>query len=200
MEAAAANLNPAEGLHAGFAPGNIQPRWYAAYTCSNHEKRVAEQLGLRCVEHVLPLYEASRRWKDRQVRLQLPLFPGYVFVRLAAYDRMLVLRTAGVVRLVGIGNTPTPIPDQEVAGLQGALREGARLEPHPYLSVGRRVRIVAGTLAGYEGILIRHKGNFRVVLSIDLIQRSMVVDMDASCVEPARHAEIPGNVRTTRLA
>jgi transcription antitermination factor NusG len=200
METAAANLNPAKGLLRGLAPGEIEPRWYAAYTCSNHEKRVAEQLGLRSVEHVLPLYEASRRWKDRHVRLQLPLFPGYVFVRLAAYDRMLVLRTAGVVRLVGIGNTPTPIPDQEVAGLQGALREGARLQPHPYLSVGRRIRIVRGAFAGYEGILIRHKGNFRVVLSIDLIQRSMVVDTDASCVEPARHAEIPGNVRTNRLA
>lgn len=196
----ASKLNPTEGLLAGAGAEFVQPRWYAAYTCSNHEKRVAEQLAQRCIEHVLPLYETARRWKDRRVTLELPLFPGYVFVRLTACDRMLVLRTAGVVRLVGTGNAPAPIPDREIASLQGALREGTRLQPHPYLTAGRRVRITAGSLAGYEGILVRCKDNFRVVLSIDLIQRSMVVDTDASCIEPVRGAGGSERARTAPLA
>lgn len=176
------------------------PRWYAAYTCANHEKRVAEQLGSRSVEHLLPLYEVSRRWKDRQVRLQLPLFPGYVFVRLALRQRMVVLGTAGVVQLVGCGRTPTPLAEEEIAGLRQALGQGVRIEPHPCLTVGRRVRITAGALAGYEGILLRRKGNLRVVVSIDLIQRAMVVDVDASYIEPARPQGSARGFTRTQLA
>jgi transcription antitermination factor NusG len=164
---------------------SMQPQWYAAYTCANHEKRVAEQLGRRSVEHLLPLYEVSRRWQDRQVRLQLPLFPGYVFVRLALRERIAVLQTPGVVRLIGCGRTPTPVAEEEIAGLRRALGEGSRIEPHPYLTTGRRVRITAGAFAGYQGILVRRKGSVRVVVSIDLIQRAMVVEADASCIEPA---------------
>ncbi len=80
--------NPASGEALSPPPDPTQPRWYAAYTCANHEKRVAEQLGQRSIEHFLPLYERVRRWKDRRVRLQWPLFPGYVFVRLALGDRL----------------------------------------------------------------------------------------------------------------
>jgi transcription antitermination factor NusG len=171
----------------------VQRRWYALYTCSNHEKRVAEQLGLRRVEHVLPLYETCRRWKDRRVNLQLPLFPGYVFVRLTPSERLRVLQITGVVRLVGTGATPTPVADCEIENLQRALGAGAQLLPHPYLKVGRRVRIVSGSLAGYEGILVRRKGSLRVVLSIDLLLRSMVVDTDVSCIEPLPGAGTPGS-------
>ncbi len=161
-----------------------EQRWYAAYTSANHEKSVAKQLGLREVEHFLPLYESVRRWKDRRVRLQMPLFPGYVFVRLALRDRLKVLQVPSVVRLVGYGDAPTALDEEEIAGLRCALARGMRAEPHPYLRAGCRVRITDGPLAGHEGILVRRKGNLHVVLSVELIQRSIHVQIDSSCLEP----------------
>lgn len=157
--------------------------WYAAYTCANHEKRVAEQLHQRTVEHYLPLYEAVHRWKDRRVRLQLPLFPGYVFVRLALGNRLCVLQVPGVVLLVGFGGQPAAVPEAEIETLRNGLSAGLRAQPHPYLAAGRRVRIRSGPMAGMEGVVLRRKGNFRVVLSVDLIQRSIAVEADASGLE-----------------
>ncbi len=166
----------------------FEPRWYAAYTCANHEKRVVEQLDRGCVEHFLPLYETVRRWKDRRVRLKLPLFPGYVFVRLALRDRLQVLQIPRVVRLVGFNGLPSALDDAEIQKLREALTHHLRAKPHPYLTVGRRVRIVNGPFEGLEGILLRKKGNLRVVLSLDLIHRSMVVDVDAADVQPLSKA------------
>src|ERR1700688_1751675 len=122
--------------------------WYAAYTSANHEKRVAEQLVRSSVEHFLPLYHTVRRWKDRRVQLQLPLFPGYVFVRLALRDRFQVLQVPGVANLVGFNGMPTALPREEIDALRTSLMNGARAAPHPYLRLGRRVRIKAGPLAG----------------------------------------------------
>jgi len=158
-------------------------RWYAAYTSANHEKRVAEQLGVREVEHFLPLYESVRRWKDRRVTLQLPLFPGYIFVHMALRDRLKVQQVPGVARLVGFDGTPAELPEREIEALRRSLDGGLRAEPHPYLTVGRRVRLKNGPLAGMQGLLLRRKGNFRVVISIDLIQRSVAVDADVADVE-----------------
>jgi len=156
-----------------------KPRWYAAYTSANHEKRVAEQLSLRSVEHFLPAYASVRRWKDRRVTLQMPLFPGYVFVRMALRDRLQVQQVPGVAHLVGFDGTPAALPDEEIEALRASLESGVRAEPHPYLTVGRRVRLKSGPLAGMQGILLRRKGNFRVVISIELIQRSLIVQVDA---------------------
>ena len=158
-------------------------RWYAVYTSANHEKRVAEQLGVRDVEHFLPLYESVRRWKDRRVTLQLPLFPGYIFVHMALRDRLKVQQVPGVARLVGFDGTPAALPENEIEALRRSLDSGLRAEPHPYLTVGRRVRLKSGPLAGMRGLLLRRKGNFRVVISIDLIQRSVAVDADVADVE-----------------
>jgi len=161
----------------------MQLRWYAAYTRANHEKRVREQLEQKSVESFLPAYETVRRWRDRRMRLQLPLFPGYVFVRMALMDRLRVLQVPSVVRLVGFNGMPTALPDQDIESLRRALRQQLRAEPHPYLTIGKRVRILRGPLEGKEGILVRRKANLRVVLSIDLIVRSIVVDVDAVDVE-----------------
>ncbi len=158
--------------------------WYAAYTCAHREKRVAEQLSLRSVEHFLPLYESVRQWKDRRKQLELPLFPGYVFVRLDLLDRLQVLRTPGVARLVGFNGTPTPLPEGEIEALKSGLERGVRALPEPYLKVGRRVRVTTGPLEGLEGILVRKKNELRFVISIDLIQRSIRLDIDASSLEP----------------
>jgi transcription antitermination factor NusG len=179
------NLQPVGGLVLPL--DYLEARWYAAYTSANHEKRVREQLEQRSVEAFLPVYETVRRWKDRQKRLELPLFPGYVFVRMAFVDRLQVLQTPGVAKLVGFGGTPAALPEGEIEALRTSLASGVRAEPHPFLSTGRRVRIKAGPLEGKEGILIRRKGIFRVVLSIDLIQRSIMVDVDVADVDPIVH-------------
>jgi transcription antitermination factor NusG len=161
-----------------------RPHWYAAYTCAKHEKRVATELGAREVQHFLPLYSSVRRWKDRQVELQLALFPGYVFVRLALRDQLQVLQIPSVVRLVGFGGLPTALPDVEMEILREGFFQGLRAEPHPFLTIGRSVRITAGPFAGLEGVLKRKKSSLRVVVSLELIQRSVAVDVDAADVRP----------------
>ena len=170
---------------AAAGAGYSIPRWYAAYTCANHEKRVSEQLGVRRVEHFLPLYSSVRRWKDRRVTLDLPLFPGYVFVKMALRDRLRVNQIPGVAHLVGFDGTPAALPEQEIDALRSSLVSGVRAEPHPFLKAGQRVRIKNGALAGMEGVLLRRKGSFRLVISIELIQRAVAIDVDAADVEAA---------------
>jgi len=159
-----------------------QARWYAIYTCANHEKQVAAELNVRTIEHFLPLYSSMRRWKDRRVTVDLPLFPGYVFVRLALRERLRVVQRQSVVRLVGFGGLPTALPDTEMEIMRSGLSQRRSAEPHPFLTVGRRVRITGGPFAGLEGVLKRRKSGVRVVVSLDLIQRSVAVDVDAADV------------------
>jgi len=156
----------------------VQPRWYVLYTFANHEKRVASELRARTVEHFLPLYRSVRCWKDRQVTLDLPLFPGYVFVHLALRDRLRVVQVPSVVRLVGFNGMPAPLSDTEMEVMRSGLSTCLGAEPHPFLTVGRRVRITAGPFAGLEGVLTRKKNNLRVVVSIDLIQRSIAIEIE----------------------
>lgn len=159
------------------------PRWYAVYTCPRHEKRVAQQFERRQLEIFLPLYEAMHRWKDRRARVQLPLFPGYVFVRIPLREKLRVLEVPSVVRMVSFDGRPAALADEEIAGLRRGL-VALKAEPHPYLKVGRRVRIERGPLAGMEGILVRKKDRLRLVLSIHLIMRSVAVEVDAADIEP----------------
>ena len=161
----------------------VQQHWYAAYTSANHEKQVATQLDVRAVEHFLPLYSSVRRWKDRRVMLDLPLFPGYVFIRLALQDRLRVLEIPGVVRLVGFNGQAAALPDEEMKILRSGLSQSLRAEPHPFLTVGRRVRITGGPFAGLEGVLKRKKSSVRVVVTLELIQRSVAVDVDVADVQ-----------------
>src|SRR6266404_8775018 len=161
----------------------LEVHWYAAYTCAQHEKRVAAELGVREVEHFLPLYSSVRRWKDRRVSLDLPLFPGYVFVRMALRDRLRVVQVPSVVRLVGFGGVAAALPEAEMEIVRAGLSRGSRAEPHPFLTVGRRVRITGGPFTGLEGILKQKKSALRVVVSLELIQRSVAVDVDAADVQ-----------------
>ena len=174
----------------GLPSSYWEPLWYAAHTHANHEKHVAEQLAQKSVEHFLPLYQTVRRWKDRMVQLQRPLFPGYIFVRLALHDRLHVLRVPGVAKLVGFNGTPSALPQGEIDSLRTSLATGVHAEPHPYLTVGCRMRVKSGPLLGMEGILVRKKNRERFVLSLDLIVRSVAVDVDGvdlDCVSPGRH-------------
>ena len=117
------------------------------------------------------------------MKLELPLFPGYIFVRLALCDRLQVLQVPGVARLVGFNGMPTALPQGEIESLRMSLESGVRAEPHPYLRVGRRVRVRSGSLTGLEGVLLRKKNSTRFVISLDLIMRSVAVEIEGSEVE-----------------
>jgi transcription antitermination factor NusG len=163
-----------------FESSSDSLKWYAAYTNSNYEKCVAAQLERRSVEHFLPQYESVRRRKDRRVKLQLPLFPGYVFVRFNLRDRLRVLQVPGVARLVGFNGLPCPVPNSDIEALQFCLARNVSLQPHSYVQVGRRVRIGTGPLEGMEGIVIRRKNRLRFIISLSLIHGSAAVTVDAS--------------------
>jgi transcription antitermination factor NusG len=174
--------------------------WYAGYTASRHEKRVAEHFAQRGVEHFLPLYETIHRWNNGRHRVQLPLFPGYIFVRIALRDRLRVIEVPGFVRLVGFNSLPHPLPEADINKMKEALSKGVLAEPYPYLTVGTRVEIRNGPMQGMTGILLRRQNKCRVVISVDLIMRSMAVDVDAGDVIPiqgARHSPSAFNVAIT---
>ncbi len=164
--------------------------WYALYTCPRHEKCVAQQIEQRSISCFLPLYHSVRRWKDRRKVLELALFPGYVFVHLALQDRFRVLQLPSAVRLVSFNGQPAVLPDAEIDGLRRQLSSGIRVEPHPYLRVGRRVRVRGGPMEGLEGVIVRRKDRCRLVFSLDLIMRSVAVEVDESDVEPVTESKI----------
>jgi len=165
-----------------------QLRWYAVYTRSRHEKRIKEQLDSQSLESFLPLYEAVHRWKDRRVLVSLPLFPGYLFVRMVLPEhRKPVVTVPGVVNLVGRPGCPTPIEDHEIEALRLCSVRGQSMMPHPYLTAGRLVRVRHGPFADMEGILVRRKGKSRLILSVKLIARAVAVEVDAGDVIAVGH-------------
>jgi transcription antitermination factor NusG len=168
-------------------------RWFALYTTPRHEKHVSEILSDRQIETFLPLYRTTKQWKkSRPVVLELPLFPTYVFVRIERQARGSVLATPGVLSIVGSSKEAWPLPDFEIAALRSGLLE-RKIEPHPYLVIGERVRIIAGVMAGVEGVLARKKNEFRVVLSLDTIMQRVAVEVGTDEVEPV-------NAVTSKLA
>ena len=183
MARLSASMAPSTSPHL-WIPADSRPFWYAAYTSANHEKKAAAEITRRGVESFLPLYRAVRRWSDRRVELEMPLFPGYVFVHLALRERLRVLLVPGVAKLVGFGGLPAALPDEQIEALRAGLDKQMLAKPHPYLVAGRRVRIVRGPLCGAQGVLVRKKSVFRVVLSLELIMRSVAVEVDAADVEP----------------
>jgi transcription antitermination factor NusG len=167
-------------LSPGTPTEYFEPRWYAAYTCANHEKSATRQLERRSVECFLPLYRSVRRWKDRRVRLELPLFPGYVFVRLALRDRLRVLEIPGVVRLVGFDGHPSPLPFEDIEAIRTCLASRQLMTPHRYVRRGQRVRLLSGPLEGLTGVVLRQKNHTRFVISLELLMRSVAVEIDSA--------------------
>lgn len=161
-----------------------EPRWFAAYVTARHEKQVATQLKNRGIQHFLPVYRSIRRWKDRRKELELPLFPSYVFVNIAMKDRLQVQCVPSVVQFVSFHGMPAEIPGQEIEMLQNGLSRTGCAEPHPFLKIGRRVRVLSGGMKGIEGILVRMKDKCRVVITIELIQRSVAMEVDEGDIEP----------------
>jgi len=158
--------------------------WYAVQVKATHEKRVAAALDYFGFNCFLPLYESRRRWSDRVREVELPLFPGYLFTTFDPVGRVAVLKTPSVIRIVGIGYEPIPIDDREIAALQAVVSSGVRALPHPFLQVGKRVRVDGGAFSGAEGIITNLRKPNQVILSVTLLQRSIIVEIDSAWVKP----------------
>lgn len=158
--------------------------WYAAYTKHQHEKAAYEILSRHGFEVFLPLYAASHRWKDRTKTVLLPVFPCYLFLRTNLERKLDILKTPGVFSLVESGGRACEVPESDIDGIRRIVQSSARAEPHPVLKSGEYVRVFRGPLAGLCGILTRMKGNCRVVLSVELLQKAIAVEVDLSMVEP----------------
>jgi transcription antitermination factor NusG len=158
-------------------------RWFAVFTRSHHEKRVAQYYAERRIEHLLPISRVVRLWSHyRKVTVEMPLFPNYIFARISRRERTAAMKVPGALSFVGQNNIPAALPDAEIE----SLREGLMLRnatAHPYLVVGARVRINKGALAGREGIVLRNKNSFRVVLTLSVVMRSFAVEVDAADVD-----------------
>ncbi|MBZ5506431.1 MAG: UpxY family transcription antiterminator [Acidobacteriia bacterium] len=159
-----------------------QPNWYVLFVRSNQEKKVAQGLHDRGIEHFLPCYSSLRQWKDRRVKLETPLFRGYLFVRLPLLERMRVLTVPYAVSLIGRKEAPAVISPEEIDWIRKSTSDG-KVEPHEYLKAGQQVMITAGVLAGMKGILLRRHNQTRVVVLLDSIWRAFAVEVDADCVE-----------------
>src|SRR5579862_4477011 len=157
-------------------------RWFALSVAPRHEKKVLCQLEQKGYETFLPLYRRQHQYGRRTREFQLPLFPGYLFCRTDPEDRLTVLRTPGVLQFLGAGKAPSPIADDEIGAIQIAARAGLRMEPHSYWEKGQKVRIARGPLTGLEGMVVDADKPLRLVLSITLIQRSVLVEIEADCV------------------
>jgi transcription antitermination factor NusG len=182
------------------ATGDSPPQWFAAYTTPRHEKHVAEMLAERNIESFLPLYRTVRQWKKSSpVTLEMPLFPCYLFVHIRRAARGTVLGLPGVVSIVGSAKEPWPLPELEIEALQLGVQTG-KVEPHPYLNVGDKVRIKAGSMAGVEGILVRRRNQMRFVLTLDAIMRSVSVEVDADDLEAVEDSSGTAGCLATQVA
>lgn len=158
--------------------------WWALYTRHQHEKVVADVLTLKGFEVFLPEYTSVRRWKDRRTRLTLPLFPCYVFVRGRIDRRLQIISTPGIHMVLSHGDQIVTIPDSEICNIRSVVESYLDVEPHPFLRCGERVRVTHGPLTGVEGILIRKKNLYRLVLSVSMLAQSVAVEIDAVNVAP----------------
>jgi len=156
--------------------------WHALVVRPQHEKAAARLLAASGLEEFLPLYRSRRRWSDRVKEIDLPLFAGYLFCRFRPEERLRVLLIPGVSGIVGFGGRPAPVEEGEIAAIRRMTACGSRLEPWPYLKAGQRVRIERGPLRGLEGVLERGKDYWRVVVSVELLQRSVAVEIDRDAV------------------
>jgi transcription antitermination factor NusG len=168
---------------AGLKPENILP-WFALTTKPHHERAVQDGLLQRGLDCFLPTYCAARRWSDRVKRLQVPLFPGYVFCRFDYHHRVPVLRTPGVRSVLSFGAEAVPVPPDDIDRIRRIVTADCAVEPWPFLKDGQRVRVNHGPLTGLEGLLTEFRSNWRVVVGLDLLQRSVAVQFDRDQITP----------------
>jgi transcription antitermination factor NusG len=181
-------LQPITGeLNTASAGGELEaPAWFAVQTRPRHEKKVSAELQEKGVSAFLPLVSSKRQWSDRSRVVEMPLFPQYVFVRIAQtlHTRVSVLRTNGVTNFVGTRGIGVPIPEEQIERVQTVVARGIPATPHAFLNVGRRIRIRGGALDGLQGILTAVNGDQTLVVSVELIQRSIAIRIAGFSVEP----------------
>jgi transcription antitermination factor NusG len=175
---------------------SLESPWYAIYTRHQHEKMVAQILTSKGFNTFLPLYATIHDWKDRKKALLLPLFPCYVFLKGDIHRRLQIITTPGIYGLVSSAGQPAAIPDGEIDAIRRVVESGVRVEAHPYLKCGQRVRIKCGPLSGIEGILVRKKNISRLVLSVEILGTAAAIEVAAFQVEAA----IAPRVHDSRIA
>ncbi len=166
-----------------FAPITRAP-WYALAVRPRHERAIAKSLRSKGLEEFSPLYRTRRRWCDRIKELETELFPGYVFCRFSYDQRLLVLNTPGVTSIVGFGTRPVPVDDREIEAIRAVVASGLPVQPWTYLRTGQRVRIEQGCLEGVVGIVLRDRDAFRVLINVEILQRTVAVEIDRALLTP----------------
>jgi transcription antitermination factor NusG len=167
----------------GRSPAD-ESSWYAIRVRARWEQLVADALRNKEYEEFLPLYRKRSNWSDRVKEISLPLFPGYVFCRSDLSGRAPFITTPGVIGILSFGGYPAIISQEEIEAIKAVIRSGADVAPWPYIREGQRVRILRGALAGVEGVLVRPKSDWRVVLSVETLCRSIAVEVDREWVTP----------------
>jgi transcription antitermination factor NusG len=177
--------------------------WYALYTKHQHEKKAADLLARKEFDVLLPLYSAMHKWKDRKVEVLLPVFPGYLFVRTTLSRKLDLLCTSGVFWMVSSAGQACIVPERDIQMVRRISSAPQRIQPHAYLSAGELVRVRVGPFAGLRGVLTRVKSSFRVVLSLELLQKSVALELDASQIElcaPSCESSLPARGEARRIA
>jgi transcription antitermination factor NusG len=165
--------------------------WHALYTRHQHEKSVAQALTNKGQEVFLPLVRVAHRWQDRTKQICLPLFPCYVFIR-GGFDRPIqILSTPGLISVVTCAGRPAIIHPGQIDAVGQLIASTLQVASHPYLQSGDRVQVIAGPLRGMEGLLVRKKNSFRLVVSVEILARSAAVEIDVSCIESCNHSPVP---------
>jgi len=174
-----------------ISPVTDDPRWFALQVRTRWESSTAVLLSGKGYQTLLPTYQTKKHWNGRLKQLSAPLFPGYVFCQFDVQNRLPILVTPGVIAVVGCGRVPVPVDDAEIAAIQTVVSSGLRAEPWPYLEIGQKIRIESEALNGLEGVLIKFKGNHRIVVSVSLLRRSVALEIDRTCVSPLGAARTP---------
>jgi transcription antitermination factor NusG len=179
--------SPLDSVHSALDLSPEDLRWYAVRTRSRHEKIATQQLQTRGIETYLPVVIQTHRWSDRKKQVEVPLFSGYTFVRLAYASneqRIQVLQTHGIAGFVGVQRTGVPIPDHQIEDIRTLLGNKVSVEAHSFLKIGQRVRVRGGALDGVEGILVSHDAGKKLVISLESIERSLSIRVEGYDVEP----------------
>jgi transcription antitermination factor NusG len=168
----------------GKPSGSGEVKWYAVYLRSKNEKKVHSELTRKQVHCFLPMVEEVRLWSDRKKRIQVPLFPGYVFVQIDLGQRLSVLQTEGVVRFVGTSDRPSSIPENQIRWVQIVVGHPETVRREQYLSAGQPVQVTAGPFKGVRGFVSRFKGSTRIVIALESIARAVSVEIAPEFLEP----------------
>jgi len=157
--------------------------WYVAYTYPRHEKSVATYLTQKSVDSFLPCLTKTSQWKDRRVKIEVPLFPGYIFTHIRPNERVKVLSIPGVIRMLCYNEAPVMVSNPEIDSIRLCLSRGGRLEPHRFIPIGERVRVKAGIFQGLEGFVVRHHQSCKLVVTVGLIHQSVALEIEEDLLE-----------------